>query len=120
MKLKLILLFLLMGLVLAFEKASAQIENVIIENYYTADANDASDTTGGTLKAGTTTYRLYVDLAPGSKLLKIYGDANHALKITSDSVFFNNSNRSTFFGNQINATWFKKNPTIGLDTWLSL
>jgi hypothetical protein len=120
MKMKSVFLFTIITLLLFFAQVKAQIENVIVENYYTADANDATDTTGGHLKSGMTTYRIYVDLAPGSRLHKIYGDANHALKIVSDSQFFNNTSRAVYFGNTINALWFKNNPTIGLDTWLSL
>ena len=48
----------------------AQIKNVIVETYYISDANDASDTTGGKLEAGSIAYRVYIDLAKGNKLTK--------------------------------------------------
>ena len=57
----------------------AQIEQLIMETYYISDANDATDTIGGQLEEGSTTYRIYVDLLPGSRLLSIYGDENHPL-----------------------------------------
>lgn len=49
---------------------NAQLQKVIVEKYYISDANDATDTLGGGLSAGSTTYRIYVDLVPGSILKK--------------------------------------------------
>ena len=49
----------------------AQIEKIIVENYYISDANDATDTTGGQLQAGSKTYRIYIDLKLGSKIKKM-------------------------------------------------
>ena len=98
------------------------VENVIVEKYYVSDANDATDTTGGrTLEEGSTTYRVYIDLKPGFKLKKIYGDANHTLKIGSTANFFNNIDRpAAYFGYLINKSWLDNNPTIALDSWLTL
>lgn len=48
----------------------AGLEGVIVEKYYVADANDAADEDGGTnLPAGSTTYRVFVDMLDGYKLL---------------------------------------------------
>ena len=66
----------------------SQLEKVIVEKYYVSDLNDATDTLGGGLPVGSTTYRVYVDLAPGSVLKKIYGDANHPFSIQSTAPFF--------------------------------
>ena len=57
--------------------ATAQLEKVIIEKYYVSDANDATDVDGGGVPVGSTTYRIYLDLKPGTVLKRIYGDANH-------------------------------------------
>src|ERR1035437_9615206 len=63
----------------------------------------------------------FIDLKPGYKLKKIYGDANHALKISSSANFYNNIDRpSAYFGYLINKSWFPSNPTIALDSWLTL
>lgn len=97
----------------------AQIEKVIVETYYISDANDATDTIGGKLEAGSTTYRIYIDLAAGAKLKKIYGDANHLLILHSDSIFFNNIDRGVSFGKDLNSTRLDEN-TVALDTWLTL
>src|SRR5436190_23753691 len=55
----------------------AQVRNVIVETYYISDANDATDTIDGIgriLPVDSKTYRVYVQLEPGCKLKKIYGD----------------------------------------------
>lgn len=97
----------------------AQLEKVIVETYYVSDSIDATDTDGGHLSKGSITYRIYVDLKPGSKLRKIYGDANHALKIKSDSVFFNNIDRGQSFGKDFSKSHYGSN-TVAVDTWLTL
>ncbi|MEI7801218.1 MAG: T9SS type A sorting domain-containing protein [Bacteroidota bacterium] len=102
--------------------SNAQVKNVIVEKYYISDANDATDTTDGrVLQQGSITYRIYVQLQPGCKLRKIYGDANHALKIMSTDTFYNNIDRpNAYFGYLINNLWFSGNPTLALDSWLTL
>src|SRR5436190_1803191 len=40
----------------------AQIENVIIEKYYISDDNDGTDSTGGWVQPGSTSYRIYIDM----------------------------------------------------------
>jgi hypothetical protein len=87
-----------------------------------SDANDATDTTAGRiLPEGSVTYRVYIDLMPGSKLIKIYGDVYHALKISSTASFYNNIDRPDYnFGFDMNKSWFTNNPTLGLDSWLTI
>jgi len=122
---KKILLFLICLLAFSFSM-HAQIEKVIVETYYVADSADAADTTYGKLEAGATTYRVYIDLKPGSKLKKIYGDANHRLRISSTSDFYNHTgSHPTTGGGQsfgkefLNLPYLKKN-TTALDTWLTI
>ncbi len=103
-------------------KLNAQVTNVVVERYYVSDANDATDTLGNiTLDPGTVTYRVYVELKPGSKLRAIYGDLNHPIKIESTLPFYNNEDRpNAVFGYQLNKNWFDDNATIALDSWLTL
>lgn len=97
----------------------AQLQKVIVEKYYVSDANDATDTLGGGLLAGSTTYRIYVDLAPGSVLKKIYGDANHPFSIQSTAPFFNHkSDGQTFAKDYVKNRYLEG--TIALDSWLTL
>ena len=102
----------------------AQVEKVIVETFYVSDSFDETDTIDGSsrrLPAGSKTYRVYVDMVKGSKLVKMYGNGAHALKITSTDTFFNNIDRPTeYFGYLINKAYFGGNPTLALDSWITL
>lgn len=109
----------------------AQLNNVIVEKYYISDAHDATyvqyitdENTGDTLNTyifekGSITYRVYIQLEPGYKLTKVYGDANHTLKIASTENFFNQIENGKSLGKDIRSTDLKKN-LVALDTWLTL
>jgi hypothetical protein len=103
----------------AVQYASAQLEKVIVEKYYVSDANDATDTLGGGVPEGSTTYRIYVDLKPGTVLKRIYGDANHPFSISSTDVFFNNIVDGKSFGKDFIKARYLEN-TVALDTWITL
>ncbi|MFM2190564.1 MAG: hypothetical protein RL491_950, partial [Bacteroidota bacterium] len=100
----------------------AQVTNVIVEKYYVSDVNDSTDTLGNIMLApGSATYRVFVELATGSKLKSVYGDSNHPLMIQSTESFYNNTDRpNAVFGYQMNKNWFDDNATIALDSWLTL
>ena len=70
------------------------LDGIIVEKYYISDANDATDTNGGSLPEGSITYRIYVDMAAGYTLETIFGSAIHNLTFGTSTEFFNN----TFFG----------------------
>ena len=97
----------------------AQLEKVIVEKYYISDQFDATDTIGGKLDSGSTTYRVYIDMKPGYALTSICGDVNHTLKISSTAPFFNNIDRGQSLGKDINSIRLYEN-TVALDTWLTL
>lgn len=97
----------------------AQLQKVIVEKYYVSDANDATDTLGGGLAAGSTTYRIYVDLAPGSVLKKIYGDVNHPFSIQSTAPFFNQKSDGQSFAKDFVKNRYLEG-VVALDTWLTL
>ena len=99
--------------------ASAQLEKVIVERYYVSDANDATDTFGGGLPEGSVTYRIYVDLAPGTLLKGIFGDAQHPFSISSNEVFFNNAVDGQSFAKDFIRNRYLEN-TVALDTWLTI
>jgi hypothetical protein len=99
--------------------AQDAIKNVIVETYYISDAKDATDTLGGKLEPGSKTYRIYIQLRPGCKLLSLYGDENNTLKISSTAPFFNNRSFGETFGKDIKVTNLRKN-TVALDSWLTL
>jgi hypothetical protein len=124
---KKIIFILLLGAFVLPVSLRAQITNVIVEKYYVSDANDATDTIDGPARAlpeGSATYRVYIQLQPGSKLRKIYGDTSvtyHPLIISSTQEFYNNVDRTqAYFGYLINKSWFSSNPLLALDSWLTL
>jgi hypothetical protein len=113
---KRILLLLLISLVNI--QVQAQLENVIVEKYYVADSADASDTTTGVLAQGAVTYRIYIDLKPGYKLIKLFGDTEHRIRIASDAPFFNHVDGKTFAYDFTKSSY--GTTTLALDTWLTL
>jgi len=116
---KYILALLVMLSTLISTKGYSQVENVIVEKYYYSDANDSADTDGGFLSMGSITYRVFVDLAQGSSITKIYGDSLHKLKFFSSNPFFNNTDRGKSYGYEIDNTKLSKN-TVALDSWITL
>ena len=111
--------FLVLFLQLLSFTGFSQLEKVIVETYYVSDLNDATDTLGGGLPAGSKTYRIYVDLAFGSVLKKIYGDANHPFSIESTAPFFNHESDGQTFAKDFVKNRYLEG-TVALDTWLTL
>ncbi len=99
--------------------AVAQVERLYIETYYISDAADATDTIGGHLDEGSSTYRIFVDLSPGAKLLAIYGDENHPLIFTSTAPFFNHREEGITFGKDLSRNRFETG-TVPLDSYITL
>lgn len=100
--------------------AGAQgLEDVVVEKYYISDANDASDPDAGSLAAGTVTYRIYIDMAPGYELETVFGSPNNPLKIETTTEFFNNEDRGGLTGNDL-GTGFLDNGTVLLDSYVSM
>ena len=95
------------------------LEDVIIETYYVSDANDATDTDGGFLPAGTTTYRIYLDLEPNTKVETIFGSPAHELRIETTTLFFNNEDRGELRGDLIGDNRLDEN-TVALDSWVTI
>lgn len=97
----------------------AQLEKVIVEKYYISDQFDTTDVNGGKLDSGSVTYRIYIDMQPGYKLQKIYGNDKHSFKISSTAYFFNNTDRGVNVGNAIPSNRLNEG-TVALDTWITL
>jgi len=73
-------------------QAQNGLEKIIVEKYYVSDATDEANSVGR-LPVGSVTYRVYVDMLPGYNFQMAYGDANHELRIYSDSTFYNDEDR---------------------------
>lgn len=95
------------------------LEGIIVERYYVSDANDASDTDGSTdLDSGEVTYRVFVDLKPGYKLITVGGFPDHEISFNTTTSFFYNDDRGETWGSDINDIHLNKN-TVAIDSWLS-
>jgi hypothetical protein len=100
-------------------EAFSQVESVRVEQYYITDEVDATDESGGDIEAGCTTYRIFVDLAPGTLLTGIYGDDRHPLVFSSTSPFFNHSEDGISYGKDFSRSRYA-NGTVPLDTYITL
>ncbi|MDZ4823838.1 MAG: T9SS type A sorting domain-containing protein [Flavobacteriales bacterium] len=98
---------------------SQGLENIIVETYYISDANDAVPNDGGTLNEGSTTYRIYVDMAPDYELQAVYGNENHEVRIETSTFFFNNEDRGETLGGGIGHSFIDDN-TVAVDSWLAM
>ncbi len=110
--------FYLFVLIFFSSSAFSQLEKVIVETYYISNNADSTDTIGGKVEAGSTTYRIYIDMLPGSKLKKIYGNNDHPFSIASTDYFYNNLDGQTFAKDFIKARYGEN--AVALDTWLTL
>ena len=110
---------LMICLFLAQINAKGQLKNVYIEKYYVSNDSDATDTSGSRLASGSVTYRLFIGMNKGCKLTQIFGEKDHPLIFTSDSIFYNNTLDGTTFGYLANYTRLKEG-TVPLDTWITL
>ena len=95
------------------------LEGIIVEKYYVSDANDATDEDGGTLVAGSVTWRVFADLKPGYRLLTVFGDANNELRIETTTEFFNNEDRGEIFGSSLASNRLGDN-TVALDSYITI
>ena len=97
------------------------LEDIIVEKYYVSDANDATATDGGPLPAGSFTYRIYVDMAPGWKLQQVLADPDngHVLEIATTTQFFNNIDRGQKLATSISDSFLDDN-TVMLDSWITM
>ncbi|HZV68745.1 MAG TPA: T9SS type A sorting domain-containing protein [Saprospiraceae bacterium] len=99
--------------------AFAQIEGVHVETYYVSDQADATDTFGGHLEEGSKTYRIFIDLLPGSRILSIFGEEGHPLIFSSPRPFFNHRDEGISFGKDLNKNRYGSG-TTPLDTYITI
>lgn len=98
----------------------AGFQGLIVEPYYVADSVDASDTDGSSeLVEGAVTYRVFVDLKPGYKLITVGGFTNHPITFNTSTTLFNNDDRGEAWGGSINDIHLNKN-TTAIDSWLAM
>jgi hypothetical protein len=113
-KITLVLIFLLSCLT-----TNAQLEKVIVEKYYITDQNDATDLSGGAIAPGTTTYRIYVDMLPNTRLKAVYGETNHPLVFESTLPFYNHATDGQTYGKEFLKNRYGEG-LVALDSWMTL
>jgi hypothetical protein len=114
-----------LALTLSGSYAKAQgLEGIIVEKYYVANAADESNSIANgaipqLVANQSVTYRVYVDMEAGWKFSLLKGNANHPLKITTTTAFYNDPNNGVEIGAQgISAANIKKN-TVMMDSYLT-
>ncbi len=112
-------LLFIIGILCFHLSMSAQLKRVHIEKYYISDTNDATDTIGGGLDVGSTTYRVYLELQPNTRVLNIFGSAGHPFVVASTAPFFNNLSQGKSFGKDFTKAALSEN-TVALDTYLTI
>ena len=117
MQIKFVLFFIFLGLTrLMF---GGGLKNIIVEKYYTATAKDEMESgVTNKLKAGSITYRIYVELLPDYTFQAAYGTKEHTLKINTTTTFFNHIKGSTFANGIPDVNL--KDPYVAYDSWLSV
>lgn len=103
--------------------AQTGLEGIIVEKYYVSDIADSlnadSELASYPLSVGSTTYRVYANLAPGYKVIQMFGNAEHPLKFSTSTKFYNDPNYgvSVFQGTSLNNA--KKKTTL-IDSYLTI
>jgi hypothetical protein len=99
--------------------ASAQVQGVFVERYYVSDALDSTDVSSGGLPAGSVTFRVYVDLADSSRIIKISGSNGRPLNFSSSQPFFNHFTSGVLHPYSLQPINYQEF-TVGLDSWITL
>ena len=113
-------LFLFLMLTVMGSKGQSGLDGILVEKYYITGPGDSlcSDSTG-CVPAGSTTYRIYVDMAPVYRLQAIFGIADHELKIATTTRFYNCPVADGISANDIHPNQLTAGYAL-LDSWLSL
>jgi hypothetical protein len=100
--------------------AQDALEGIIVEKYYVSTKKDNSKKhLSGELAVGSTTYRIYVNMAPGSRFISAYGSPNHPLEIKSTDLIYNHADVGAEHPIGIPERSYKKNVTA-LDSWITI
>jgi hypothetical protein len=95
-------------------------EGLYIEQYHRTSASQNLDTNySGSIKPGSITYRVYVDLLPGYRLQAVYGTPESPIVINSSTPFYNHASNGQTHPNIIpQRSMFRD--AVMLDSWLSM
>jgi hypothetical protein len=100
--------------------AQSALEGIIVEKYYVSTKKDnPKKHLSGQLAVGSTTYRIYVDMAPGCRFISAFGAPNHPLEISSTELIYNHSGNGAEHPLRIPERTYKKN-VVALDSWITI
>jgi hypothetical protein len=100
--------------------AQDALEGITVEKYYVSTKKDnAKKHLSGELAVGSTTYRIYVDMAPGCRFMAAYGSPKHPLEISSTELIYNHADIGAEHPIRIPERSYKKNITA-LDSWITI
>ncbi|MEI8116965.1 MAG: hypothetical protein WCH03_05455 [Flavobacteriia bacterium] len=100
--------------------AQDALEGIIVEKYYVSTKKDnAKKNLSGELAVGSTTYRIYVDMAPGCRFMAAYGSPGHPLEISSTENIYNHLDIGAEHPLRIPERSYKKN-IVPLDSWITI
>ncbi len=99
------------------------LQGIVVEKYYLTNAADAANaaTEGAVvpLPAGSTCYRVYVDMAAGYEFGQLFGTAAHNLTVSSTANFFNDPNFGVSLNpGSVSVANVRKN-TAMIDSWFT-
>ncbi len=118
-KIKHIIPYPILLLVLQTLSMAQGLEGIIIEKYYVSGERDTTaNNFGGKLPVGSVTYRIYADLLPDYKFQAVFGIPGHELRMETTTKFFNNEEFGGVIANVIPERVLG-NHTVMLDSWLS-
>ena len=113
-------LFVFLFMTLTSMFAQNALEGIIVEKYYVSTKKDNTKKhLSGELPVGSTTYRIYVDMAPGCRFMAAYGAPGHPLEIKSTEPIYNHLDNGAEHPLRIPERSYKKNITA-LDSWISI
>jgi hypothetical protein len=121
MKTRVILLILIVCS--SIQTMHAQLEGIIVEEYYISGTTDTLDPISqDKLALGSATYRIYADLEPGIIIKSLFADSAHPFIITSTEAFFNHSLHDKSYAYTAPGDWLNlfNSSTLALDSWLTI
>jgi hypothetical protein len=96
------------------------LEGIKLEKYYVSTKKDnGKKHLSGELPVGSTTYRMYVDLAPGYRFIAAFGSPGHPLEIRSTQNIYNHVENGATYPIRIPERTYKKN-IVALDSWVTV
>jgi len=94
------------------------IENIIFEKYY-ENTNTVGNNDDIIVPIGATTYRVYIDMAPGYRFQALFAFEGHKLYFKTTNTFFNDTIDGAKIGKIINPDKLHKK-SVALDSWLTV